>query len=115
MPMPEVTRRFVVVDAPSNLGLRPPEEGAVPGCYKAPGALRDTGLLNVLGAQDGGVVTPGQYRPGRVAGAVRPHRTDWLTVMMLAPPAESYCAITSFSGREVSRFQAFRTITSIRT
>lgn len=75
MPMPEVTRRFVVVDAPSNLGLRPPEEGAVPGCYKAPGALRDTGLLNVLGAQDGGVVTPGRYRPGRVAGAVRNEAT----------------------------------------
>lgn len=75
MPMPEVTRRFVVVDAPSNLGLRPPEEGAVPGCYKAPGALRDAGLLNVLGAQDGGVVTPGRYRPGRVAGAVRNEAT----------------------------------------
>jgi arginase len=59
---------FVVIDAPSNLGLRPPAEGAAPGCYKAPGVLRDLGILQLLGATDGGVVTPGRYfgtwRPG---------------------------------------------------
>lgn len=55
------TRRLVLLDAPSNLGLRPPVEGAVPGCYKAPGALRDTGLLARLGAEEGGVVTPPRY------------------------------------------------------
>ncbi|WP_158887815.1 arginase family protein [Amycolatopsis anabasis] len=54
-------RELVLLDAPSNLGLRPPAEDAVPGCYKAPGALRDTGLLARLGATDAGVVTPPRY------------------------------------------------------
>ncbi|MGK3204146.1 arginase family protein [Amycolatopsis sp. MEPSY49] len=52
---------YVLLDAPSNLGLRPPTEGAVPGCYKTPGVLRDLGILDRLGASDGGVVTPGRY------------------------------------------------------
>ncbi len=51
----------MLLDAPSNLGLRPPSEGAVPGCYKTPGVLRDLGILRRLGASDGGVVTPGRY------------------------------------------------------
>ncbi len=50
-----------MLDAPSNLGLRPPAEGAAPGCYKTPGVLRDLGILDRLGASDGGVVTPGRY------------------------------------------------------
>ena len=54
-------RRVVVLDAPSNLGLRPPVEGAVPGCYKAPWALRDAGLLPRLGASDAGAVVPPRY------------------------------------------------------
>jgi arginase len=62
-------RRIVVLDAPSNLGLRPPAEGTVPGCYKAPWALRDAGLLPRLGASDAGAVVPPRYdragwRPG---------------------------------------------------
>ncbi|MEC3980786.1 arginase family protein [Amycolatopsis sp. H20-H5] len=52
---------LVLLDAPSNLGLRPPAEGAAPGCYKAPGALRDLGLLARLGATEGGVVTAARY------------------------------------------------------
>lgn len=60
---------IVVVDAPSNLGLRPPRAGTVPGCYKLAGALRDQGLLARLGAEDGGVVTPPRYdRGGWVEG-----------------------------------------------
>ncbi|HEX2294293.1 MAG TPA: arginase family protein [Actinomycetota bacterium] len=55
-------RRIAVVDAPSNLGLRPPEEGSVPGCYKAPGALRDRRIVERLGARDAGVVVPPRYR-----------------------------------------------------
>ena len=39
-------RRIAVLDAPSNLGLRPPTATSVPGCAKAPGALRDHGLLD---------------------------------------------------------------------
>lgn len=34
----------------------------MPGCYKAPGALRDRGLLERLGAADAGVVVPPRYR-----------------------------------------------------
>jgi arginase len=55
---------IVVVDAPSNLGLRPPRPGTVPGCYKLAGALRDQGLLARLGADDGGVVVPPRYDRG---------------------------------------------------
>src|SRR3954462_5158442 len=57
-------RRIAVVDAPSNLGLRPPTATSVPGCAKAPGALRDHGLLTNLGARDAGCLTPPRYDPG---------------------------------------------------
>ncbi|AZK97429.1 MULTISPECIES: arginase family protein [Streptomyces] len=60
---------IVIIDAPSNLGLRPPAPGTVPGCYKLAGALRDRGILDRLGAREGGVVVPprydlGDWRPG---------------------------------------------------
>lgn len=58
---PGRSRRMAVLDAPSNLGLRPPTEGAVPGCYKLAGALRDCGLVTRLGAGDAGYVTPPRY------------------------------------------------------
>ncbi|MEV0201022.1 arginase family protein [Nonomuraea sp. NPDC050691] len=54
-------RVLVVLDAPSNLGLRPPAPDTVPGCYKAPWALRDAGLLQRLGASDAGAVVPPRY------------------------------------------------------
>ncbi|MEZ5925424.1 MAG: arginase family protein [Hyphomicrobiaceae bacterium] len=54
---------LAVVDAPSNLGLRPPDAGLVPGVYKLAGALRDQRLLERLGARDAGVVTPPRYDP----------------------------------------------------
>src|SRR3954465_219440 len=57
-------RRIAVLDAPSNLGLRPPTVTSVPGCAKAPGALRDHGLLTKLGARDAGCLTPPRYDPG---------------------------------------------------
>ncbi len=57
-------RRIAVLDAPSNLGLRPPTATSVPGCAKAPGALRDQDLLHRLGARDAGCVTPPRYDPG---------------------------------------------------
>jgi arginase len=65
---PCAKRRLALLDAPSNLGLRPPARGAVPGVYKLPGALRDHGVLARLAARDAGVVTPPRYlsdwRPG---------------------------------------------------
>jgi arginase len=55
---------IVVVEAPTNLGLRPPVAGAVPGTGKAPDALREAGLqgrLAAAGAGFAGVVLPGRY------------------------------------------------------
>ncbi|MEV0091065.1 arginase family protein [Streptomyces sp. NPDC050738] len=57
-------RRIVVIDAPSNLGLRPPAPGTVPGCYKLAGALREQRLVQRLGAYEGGVVVPPRYDRG---------------------------------------------------
>ncbi|MFI7573684.1 arginase family protein [Micromonospora sp. NPDC049497] len=57
-------RRIAVLDAPSNLGLRPPTVTSVPGCVKAPGALRDHDLLSRLRARDAGCLTPPRYDPG---------------------------------------------------
>ncbi|MFD2766559.1 arginase family protein [Micromonospora eburnea] len=57
-------RRIAVLDAPTNLGLRPPTVTSVPGCGKAPGALRDHDLLARLRARDAGCLTPPRYDPG---------------------------------------------------
>jgi arginase len=57
-------RRIALLDAPSNLGLRPPTPNSVPGCAKAPGALRDHGLLARLGAREAGCHTPPRFDPG---------------------------------------------------
>jgi arginase len=57
-------RVIVLLSAPTNLGLKPPRPGSVPGAAKAPEALREAGLfrrLAELGAGDGGVVLPGRY------------------------------------------------------
>lgn len=65
-----------ILAAPTNLGLRPPQDTSVPGCAKAPEALREAGLhrrLHALGAEDAGVVIAGRYvddvEPG--SGTVR--------------------------------------------
>jgi arginase len=55
---------IAILAAPSNLGLRPPQVGSVPGCAKAPEALREAGLhdrLVAAGAVEAGVVLPGRY------------------------------------------------------
>ncbi|MFF5175014.1 arginase family protein [Micromonospora sp. NPDC000089] len=73
-------RRIAVLDAPTNLGLRPPTSTSVPGCAKAPGALRDHGLLARLRARDAGCLTPPRYDPG-----------DWR-------PGDGVCHATEISG-----------------
>lgn len=50
-----------VIDAPSNLGLRPPRPGHAPGVYKMPIALRAQGIVARLEAMDMGQVVPGSY------------------------------------------------------
>ncbi|WP_307789068.1 arginase family protein [Glycomyces salinus] len=67
------SRRVAVLDAPSNLGLRPPTPHTVPGCAKAPGALRDHRLVARLNAVDAGCLTPPRFdaagwRPGDGVG-----------------------------------------------
>ncbi|MGW3493674.1 arginase family protein [Streptomyces sp. NPDC001020] len=57
-------RTLVVLDAPSNLGLRPPAPGTVPGCYKLAGALREQRIVQRLRALEGGVVVPPRYDRG---------------------------------------------------
>jgi arginase len=74
-----VLPNVVVIDAPSNLGLRPPAEGVAPGVYKLAGALRDRGIVGRLGAEDGGVVTPPRYTPRqreRAVAAYSPRLAD---------------------------------------
>jgi arginase len=46
----------IVLDAPSNLGLRAPAPGVEPGCRRLCEALRACGLVERLGAADGGRV-----------------------------------------------------------
>lgn len=65
-----ISSRVAVLDAPSNLGLRPPAPGVVPGCYKLAGAIRDCRIIDRLRAEDAGCVTPPRYdrtqwRPGQ--------------------------------------------------
>jgi hypothetical protein len=60
-------RNAVVVDAPSNLGLRPPSPDTVPGCWRLPEVLRREGIVARLGATDGG--------RGRVCCRLRRWRT----------------------------------------
>lgn len=55
------SNRITVLDAPSNLGLRPPSPGVVPGCYKLAGAIRDHRIVDRLDAEDAGCVTPPRY------------------------------------------------------
>jgi arginase len=56
-------RSIAVVDAPSNLGLRPPRVGKEPGVRKLAAALRSWGIVSRLDALDGGRVTPPPYSP----------------------------------------------------
>lgn len=68
---------IALLSAPTNLGLRPPARGSVPGAAKAPEALREAGLFSRIadaGAVDLGVVIPGRYLDDdetREAGRVR--------------------------------------------
>lgn len=68
---------ITLLSAPSNLGLRPPRRGSVPGTAKAPEALREAGLnarFAARGAADGGIILPARYIDDddtRAAGHVR--------------------------------------------
>jgi arginase len=51
----------IVLDAPSNLGLRPPAPGVEPGVKGLADALRGCGIVERLGARDAGRVEPPAY------------------------------------------------------
>ena len=60
-----------VIDAPSNLGLRPPAPGREPGVRRLASVLRRRGMVGRLGAGDGGVVVPPPYSPAWDGKTVR--------------------------------------------
>lgn len=64
----------LILDVPTNLGLRPPAPGCVPGVDKAPQALRSAGLHEALsdqGWREGKPLIAGRYRPETTPGQVR--------------------------------------------
>ncbi|HKE51447.1 MAG TPA: arginase family protein, partial [Actinomycetes bacterium] len=56
-------RPITVLDAPSNLGLRPPRPGAEPGVRHLAAALRELDLVGRLGARDAGRIEVPAYSP----------------------------------------------------
>jgi arginase len=53
-----------IIEAPSNLGLKPRRPGAEPGVRRLPEALAAAGLASALAASPGGRVPPPPYAPG---------------------------------------------------
>lgn len=54
-------RRLALLDAPSNLGLKPPAPGWEPGVRYMPSVLREHGLMERLRAEDFGEILPPPY------------------------------------------------------
>ena len=50
--MEKQSSHILILDAPSNLGLRPPKEGSIPGCYKLLWAIRNENSVEMLHAKD---------------------------------------------------------------
>jgi len=60
--LPEGRRPIALIEAPSNLGLRPPYAGHEPGTWRAPQTLRQAGLASVLTPSRIESLTSPQYR-----------------------------------------------------
>jgi arginase len=60
--MSAVTPRVALLGAPSNIGIRPHDDGTLRHLDAAPAALRAHGLVAAIGAQDQGDVHPPPYR-----------------------------------------------------
>src|SRR4029450_4924340 len=56
-------RPIAILDAPSNLGLRPPRENHEPGVWRLPQSLRAQGIVKKLQARDAGAVPRLPYSP----------------------------------------------------
>ena len=59
----EMARSILIIEAPSNLGLKPPKPGVEPGVRRLPEALAAAGLAAALAAERGGRIEPPPYRP----------------------------------------------------
>ena len=57
-----MNRAIGVLGAPSSIGMRPYEDGEARNVDRAPGVLRERGLIERLGAHDFGDVIPPPYR-----------------------------------------------------
>ena len=57
-----MTRAIAVIGAPSSIGIRPYDDGAMRHLNRAPQVLRERGLIGRLGAADLGDVAPPVYR-----------------------------------------------------
>jgi Arginase/agmatinase/formimionoglutamate hydrolase, arginase family len=67
-----MNRTIAIVGAPSSIGIRPYDNGEPRQLDRAPGVLRELGLVERLGATDLGDVIPSAYRDYvRQAGRVR--------------------------------------------
>jgi hypothetical protein len=109
---PQSERNVVVVDAPSNLGLRPPSPGAIPGCWRLPEVLRQQGIVARLGANDGGRVQPPPYTPDHDATGTR----NGLAIADYAGYSQcKLCSVTlmrrlSSNSRKNQIYKAFREV-----
>src|SRR4030095_2173628 len=56
-------KSIAILDAPSNLGLRPPRENHEPGVWRLPQSLRAQGIVKKLQARDAGVLPRLPYSP----------------------------------------------------
>src|SRR4029450_1428969 len=56
-------KSIAILDAPSNLGLRPPRENHEPGVWRLPQSLRAQGIVKKLQARDAGPLPRLPYSP----------------------------------------------------
>jgi arginase len=80
-------RRITILDAPSNLGLKPPSPGKEPGVRQMASVLRAHGVVARLHAEDAGEVAPPKYDEAK----------DPATKIRNAPAIRSYS--TQLAGR----------------
>ncbi|MDG7011861.1 MAG: arginase family protein [Nitrososphaerota archaeon] len=85
-----------LISAPTSLGLRPPSAGRVPGCYKAPEALRKAGMFELFqedGASDWGTVAPREYSEEVAPGRIR--NQEQIISFSRSLSAKIYAAVTA--------------------
>ena len=76
--------RISIIEAPSNLGLKPPSPGKEPGVVRLPQALKQAGLYQRLQANLAGSIAPLPYSPQRDGKShlLNPHAIHAFTVRL---------------------------------